>query len=206
VPNDLLAASWCAWMRVWIGVPLPPARPLSEEELRISLAVVYRVSFSYDARGAPISSAVVDLNDWSRSVEIEGADPAQVDALFALLSQEVSGHSTWFGGTGFRFLIMLCLWVTGTAFINLTFSKGNLVFPAPHVRPFVVVGLLILGLLFLIEPVGSRWFPGTVVWASHPSFWGRHSALISFIGALLGMVAILQAAYLARRSRQPRTD
>lgn len=197
-----------------ISVHVQGNQPL--EELRRGPDPAYRVHFSYQAirvssSWAPVEKVTLDLADSSRSLELEGTDRTQVDALVALISEEINKHTTRFGGIWSRFLIgFASLVLPWSLFMYLDSPWGRtardkfLLFPLRAKLLLVLITSMVplLGLLLVATDIGTAWLPGTFVYTREPSFWGHVSFWITIVLAMLGIAV---SWYWGRRS-VPRRD
>lgn len=57
-----------------------------------------QVEYRLSQRAAPIDAVTIDLGDWSRVVRISGSSPEQVEALSALLREDLNAHRALLSG------------------------------------------------------------------------------------------------------------
>lgn len=179
---------------------------LSRDVLKFDLQVAYAVRFHYSAQGRPISGVTIYLQDWARTLKVEGNDSSQVDALFALASQEFSRHTTWLGAPAKAAAVGI-LWLAAFFFWSVTIGKGASAFPPAWMRAPGVVLVIALAVAVMFEPFGPV-FPSVAVYAGDASFLARHSAAVSAIGTAATLFGIVLSVLLARGrgSDQPPED
>ena len=178
-------------------VTLTLSETISVDALRAAPPTSTRVRFVYLAVGsAPISSFTLDFSDFSRSARIEGRTPAAVDALSALVNQEISGRTTWFGGHGFRWIMAAAFWILANVLMSFPVYVDRI-----DLRVRLIGGVLLL-LLATLDLFGG-WFPGTLVYATDPSFAVQYAAEISLVGVVLAIVGIVLTIYFRPRAPAP---
>src|SRR2546422_786812 len=183
------------------GVTTLTLNNFPDHSVRFPTVVSYQASLLYfDRHGTPISKVAVRLRDFSREIEIAGADSEQVELLFAFLSQELSRHTTLLSGPLCRFIAS---WLGATLFVfmGLGVIPTNL---GPNGRGVLLLLAVILALFLPLLPVAEVWLPGTAIYTGDASFVVRNAAWISFLGVLmtplLTAIAMWYARHLATRS------
>ena len=146
------------------------------------------MAYSYLASdSAKISRVSIDLDDYRRLITVEGSSPEQVDAIFAVLREDLQAISTPVGGWSFQLysgfpaiflLTVICVlfgasWYSTRARIHLAVSLSALV--------FVV--------LFITLPVDEL-LSGFWAIKGEPSFMVRYGPHMSFAGLVIAVVGI----------------
>jgi hypothetical protein len=151
------------------------------------------VQYHYSCGGAPISRVDLGLHDVTRKIVVSGHSRDQVELLEVLLVENMGQMKSRIGGSGFRRVGGIVLWLLAWALLVV----GNNA-KSPWSYPTVAGALTVFLSLFILP--WSEWFPGVVVYAEGTSFLVRNAPLITFIGAMLGIVGIgLSIATLVRR-------
>ncbi len=159
-----------------------------------------RVYYSYRNYDAPISKVEIDLYDYSRGFTVAGTSPIHVDTLHNTLMQNLSNRSVLLGGSGFRLLIDLILFVFGYAMVVMGFNTKNRL-----LKCFLLTTVPFIGLFAALSHT-TLMFQGTVIFQDSPSFIERESAAISAFGVaatvILGIGSIVYAGYIDYRSKR----
>ncbi|WP_395703117.1 hypothetical protein [Aquabacterium sp.] len=146
------------------------------------------LTYSYSAsEPAKISRISVDLADYKRTVTVEGPSPEQVDAIFAVLREDLQVISTPLGGTSFRSLFGFpAIWLLMTIFGWCGASWYARRTPISLSIALSAVFLIILLMALLIDELLSGF------WAvnGEPSFMVRYGPHMSFIGFLIAVVGV----------------
>ena len=165
--------------------------------------VAYGFTLSYHAPGAAISNVRVTLEEFRRSLFIEGDDNLQIETLFVLAAQEIRQHETWFGGWPLRLATMVLLNLLATlSFPSVIFSGAATVSRGLLMRVALSMTLFVLSLGAMVDAFGP-WFPGAVIYAGDPSWWNRNASTMGIVAFALTLFGIGQAYYYANRSRPP---
>jgi hypothetical protein len=161
--------------------------------------VVFRFCYTYQRSDKAISSVIVDLGDYSRRLSVSGGAADQVEALSALLENDLRRYSTWIGGAVFRKTAGVCLSVVllATLVISSAYYWNS--------RRYTAWGMPIcsaLGLLLLLFVPWNRFLPGFALYQSYsPFLLVRYAPQISFLGLLATLAGIPLSYFLARRRR-----
>jgi len=97
----------------------------SSEDLSRTPPVAYDVSYRYHNDGAPISGLTVWFTDFSRTLTIERKSPEHVDALFAMLTDEINEHTTFLGGPAFRRSSGSLMFLVASLALSLGVGRGE---------------------------------------------------------------------------------
>ncbi len=155
--------------------------------------ISYSVRYLYECGGAPISRVGLALHDESRQVVVSGHSRDQVELLGVLLVENMAQMESRFGGSGFRTVGAIVLWLLAWALLVVGINAES-----PWSYSTVAGALMVFLSLFILP--WREWFPGVAVYAEGTSFLVRNAPLITFIGAMLGIVGIvLSIAALVRR-------
>jgi hypothetical protein len=139
------------------------------------------------------------LGDYSRRLSVSGGAADQVEALSALLENDLRRYSTWIGGAVFRKTAGVCLSVVllATLVISSAYYWNS--------RRYTAWGMPIcsaLGLLLLLFVPWNRFLPGFALYQSYsPFLLVRYAPQISFLGLLATLAGIPLSYFLARRRR-----
>ena len=161
------------------------------------------LTYSYSASDhAKISRISIDLADYRRIVTVEGPSPEQVDAIFAVLREDLQVISTPLGGTSLRiffgfpaiWLLMAVLGWCGAAWYS---EKA----PVSLAISLSAVFLIILLVALPIDELLSGF------WAvnGEPSFMVRYGPHMSFIGFLIAVVGVPLMVLQLLPSQTPKT-
>jgi hypothetical protein len=144
-------------------------------------------TFDYNAYTlvqAPITRMVLTFNDYTRSMLIEGQSPEQVDALHAVLKDDLFKLSTSLGGRGLKaFLGFPLIYILGLAFIWLSVTWIG------RRRPILLLPISISFLflvMLLLLPIDDL-FAGFSAVRGDASFLVRYGAVLSLIVSLVAI-------------------
>ncbi len=170
------------------GSELKLDRGFSQEDLSGGPRPASRIWYEYSNLSSPISQVDIDLGDYSREIEVEGTSQEQVDALLAMLTNDVDRLESGFGGFGHRFAGGTVLLLVGAVLAGIA-STPN---PLKGMARWLV---FVLGIAFQISIwvlPWVMWFPGTLVLPESTPFLERNGPFISLLGLLLtlGTVSI----------------
>ena len=144
--------------------------------------VAHSVNYRYYCLDAPISKVEISLRDFERELSVSGRSRDQVAALSAMAAEMLRPHETAMGGWKFRLLGAYCLALSGL-FIPVLATRS----PYRAVKVVSWVAGPMMSLSIWVFP-WERWFPGAAFYSGDASFLVRHSALISFAGAVLTVI------------------
>ncbi|MFA5167195.1 MAG: hypothetical protein WC530_01545 [Candidatus Omnitrophota bacterium] len=161
--------------------------------------VSYELTYKYyDGKlGNSITQVSISLSDYRRTISITGNRPDQVEALFAMLINDLNRHRIWLGGLLFRtilaiILALLCGWLFAylamVAFLKLgghsrpvtNEDLGPIAFPL-FVSFSIFFSWVMLG-------IGVKVLPAFAIFAGEVSWLRRYSAEISFYGLLVTII------------------
>jgi hypothetical protein len=163
--------------------------------------------FTYTAsdifsKNVPIISISIDLDDYKRTVKVEGRSPEQVDALFALLKNDLNSLSSALGGYTFRFLsgsiiftICMCAFIIFVAMYFQNKRRG-IVLPS-------LLSLLSIILLFILP--FNQILAGFSVSKFNPSFVARYAPHFSLWGFIITFLGIF-ITYILTKTRSPKAS
>jgi hypothetical protein len=178
--------------------------------------VAYKVSYYYRQPNKPISEVQFNLADYGRDLTIEGIVPEQVDALFALIGNELESRTTLWGGITARlvsvsvgYILLLCI-IARLAFKRVEVSwSGIHAFPRPN-APFWYVLLM---LLFIASIVIIPWsisfthfLPGFAIYSGDASFIVRNNALFGFLGLIIAPILFVLELLINRKKSGKETN
>jgi hypothetical protein len=145
------------------------------------------MTYSYSALDpARISRISIDLADYRRVVTVEGQSPEQVDAVFAVIREDLQAISTPLGGTGIRSLGFPAIWflLTVIGWCGATwYSKRTPVSLAISLSAALLVFMLVV--LPFDELLSGFWAV-----SGEPSFMVRYGPHMSFVGFLIAVVGV----------------
>jgi hypothetical protein len=149
---------------------------------------LFRFSYTYRRPDKPISSVVIDLDDYSRRVSVTGKTEDQVKATSNLIEKDLLRFSTSIGGAPFRRVVGVCLSVALLTSLGLSGAWWW------RTRAYNALGMLIcsaVGLLLVLLVPWHRYLPGFVLFQSYsPFLLIRYAPQIFFlilVAALLGI-------------------
>lgn len=145
----------------------------------------YNADYQFLAEEGPVSAVSFRLADWSREVRVEGSSAEQVDAVVRQLVTDFTRNISPLTGWSARLVGFVALMIGGTVAIALvpwarsSFHRALLVaaYPAAFVIAFALPW--------------ERILPGTLIFEADPAFYIRYAAEISFVGFLVGLVALI---------------
>ena len=149
--------------------------------------------YSYMSRSGAINEVTITLSDYSRVVRVAGTSPEQVDALSALLREELGKHTSMIGGPVLR--ISAGLGLLGGSLFLFSLATGR------RLRFAFVALVAVQGAVYLLP--WSKWLPGTGVYAESASFVVRYSAELGAIGLVLAVVSLAVPLLSAKASTAP---
>lgn len=162
-------------------------------------AFVSAAPISYSARyvnrceGAPVSRVELSLHDGTRQIVVSGHSRDQVAQLGVVLAENMGQMESRFGGSGFRRVGGIVLWLLAWALLVVGNQAGS-----PWSYPAVTGALTVFLSVFLLP--WPEWFPGVAIYAEGATFFERNAPLVTFIGAVFGIVGIgLSITALVRR-------
>lgn len=158
----------------------------AEQSLREAPDPSTEVRYEYHNGTAPISAVYVELRDYERELRVSGTSREQVDALTALLVQDIRALEGGFGGSFSRYIVGLGLLLIGAVLMGL----GVTLLPALSLQ----LGAFALGLAVQVSwwvLPWDRWFPGTIVRPEATPLLERHAPVLTLLGLVVGMLALL---------------
>jgi hypothetical protein len=168
---------------------------------RLTLDVHYHYILETDA---PITRIDLVLADDSRVLSVTGQSENEVNALSALLMEELNKHTVSLAGPVFRIVLWVMLMVFLFAVSLLIQWKHNSFGLRTQIIHVPVV--LFLWCLAAWLPA-ERWFPGTAVFQGDPSFANRNAGLIGLIGLIITIISIpFWPQLIARLKAKPVPD
>jgi hypothetical protein len=142
----------------------------------------------------------LSLSDFRRTIIVEGSRPDQVEALFALLKNELGKHAILLSGHELRFILLLLLMLM-TAVVPVSYTPD---FPLPinlYMKVLLTVVVVSIWLSMLWVPY-HEWLSGFTIYSGSASFASRYSAELTLLGVVL-TVLIPLAQSVIHRYRQP---
>jgi len=152
---------------------------------------IYSVDYTYeDFEGKAISSVELRFTDYRRTIAVRGESREQVEALFSLLSENVTTFENRFGGGAmFRAVAAPFLLTAGVAIMLLSLRASEW----RNRVPISIVGLLIVLSVFLLP--WEKLLPGTAIYSDNASILVRQGPLISFAGFVVSTVAFVASLF-----------
>jgi hypothetical protein len=161
---------------------------------------IFGFSYTYYQADKVISSATIDLGDFSRRVSVTGESVEKVGELSSLLENDFRRYSTAIGGAKFRRVAGVFLLVT--LLMSLMFSGAFWW----NTRRHNALGMLIcsaLGLLLVLLVPWNRYLPGFALYQSYSRFFlVRHAAPIFFVSLVATLLGIPVSYFLPRWRRE----
>ncbi len=176
------------------GIKITFAGPDQLKKTQKKPEVAYEFEYRYYLDEGKITLLNLSLSDWSRKLVVEGADPNQVDALFAMLKEKIEGKQVFTGGPGFNvFFVIACL-IGAFIFIAVLGETES------HKGTIPKIILIIIFLVILpITAWRMDFFPGTAIYSGDASFIVRYSSHLTFLGLLLTIAFFLYGHFFPRR-------
>jgi len=157
---------------------------------------LFRFSYAYHQSDKPISSVVIDLDDYSRRLSVTGKTADQVETLSKSLENDLLRHSTAIGGVIFRRVVGIFL--TAGLLISLGLSGAYWW----RTRACNALGMLIcstIGLFLVLLVPWHRYLPGFVLYQSHsPFLLIRYAPPIFFLSLVAAVLGIPLSYFLLR--------
>ena len=174
---------------------------ISVEKLDAAPPVATSVYYEYRNRTGEISSINIRLWDTSRTVEISGRSRDQVEAAASVASTIISQAETIVGGLAHRAFGAFFLLAGG---LILSLYAGRIYLALQLTRPILTLSMRLTGLILTLSIwlPWEEWLPGTAVYRDDASFLVRYAALISFLGFIVGIVAIFLSVIAISRGTQ----
>lgn len=160
----------------------------------------------YIKSGAPISKVNLRLYSFGRQVSIGGTSQEQVEAIAADIRQSFDRYVNWFGGTFANILMIvaadLFFIFFGMMVINFLERKYG---PGPYWKAFLPWAIIIgISLPFLFD--WMKLFPKVAIYKESSSFIIRNTALFTFIGLVVGIIALILAIVGLRYPKPTNTN
>jgi len=157
----------------------------------------YEFSYFYYNENGKISQVNLDFGDYMRKISIEGTDANQIDALFSLLKEKFEGRQSIFGGSIFRMVSFLGIFLFLFLYVTWTIDKGIKMILKGLV--WAIATLIGLGILYFKFDL----FQGTAIYSGDASFIVRRSADIGLWGFLIGIFSVLLTYYFSKKKANP---
>jgi hypothetical protein len=145
------------------------------------------LTYSYSAADpAKITRISIDLSDYRRTVAVEGQSPEQVDAVFAVLREDLLAVSSALGGTGIRNLGFPTVWLLLTA---MGWCGANWYAKRTPLSLAILLSAASLVVLLIAIPFDEL-LSGFWAVNGEPSFMVRYGPHMSFIGFLIAVIGV----------------
>ena len=160
---------------------------LSKDTFKNAPKSATSADYLYRKGDGVISRLKINLNDYNRSVEIEGKSREQVDALLAMICNEFDSLNWTIGGGGARYVLFLIFLILGSLGMGLAYSPIalNLYLKISC----AIIGIVSISLSFLLllgdYPSGVKIQTGDV------SFINQYGAIIGLIASLITIFIFL---------------
>ena len=152
----------------------------------------------YANKSGAITHIVFNFRDYAREISIQGNSNEAVESMHLLLSDKLLKKTIIMGGGTFRIIVYFTLCLIGGALI----ISGCL----PHIKllnyqrvVIIVFGFLSIIFSFVQLILGSKWFPGFVLYKESNSYIFNYSAEISFFGVILTVLLFPIGIYFSYR-------
>jgi len=155
--------------------------------------------------GVPVSRVYLHFTDYSRTVQIAGRSPEQVDAVFSTIRDDLSAISTPIGGSIVR---SLCTTLPLAFIVMSIFGllMGHFVERRKYNRKLLIwysfVFLFLCALIF----IPKDFLAGFLALRGDASFMVRYGPQISFWGLLAGLVGLLITAVTSTVRSKPKNE
>jgi hypothetical protein len=175
--------------------------------------------FVFTQSDSSVSRVEIALSDAYRQLIVEGADAAQVNAIYSYLKDAFDDFRVSIGGYSFRSVIGLLAGSLGGSLIIQPFlhplimrvlePSRTVVYPGKGSLFSILCGVSVLLIVFML-PWGD-WFTGFAVYTGSTSFIDRNINWMSFLGlvvtALIGTITFLgRAIKMAYGSRSAQAN
>lgn len=160
------------------------------------------VYYRYSLLDAPIQQVSFRFSDSFRTVVVSGTARSQVDAVFALIREDLAEHAVAMAGSSFRLLAGMILCFVGWAAMGTASSEGLSL--SRRVRTVLLAAGISLNLLVVFGP-WKAWLPGTAIYLGSPSVLVRYGPEISVTGLIMPVViwGVRRVAAKLSRPRRP---
>jgi hypothetical protein len=176
--------------------------PEHSNQLASAPKSVFKVTAFFWRPNAPISQVRIYMDDMSRTIEIAGTSPEQVDALTSYVQSELTSHRVWLAGFFARLalyaMLFLCVVVGATVLLTRTDLSAEIGLSLTSIIAVVSVGLLIWLLPF------DQWLPGVAVVSGEASLLARWAPQFTLLGVFLGIISVLLPVILSERKKRLR--
>jgi hypothetical protein len=161
---------------------------------------LFRFSYTYRRPDKPISSVIIDLDDYSRRVSVTGKTEDQVKATSNLIEKDLLRFSTSIGGAPFRRVVGVCLSVALLTSLGLSGAYWW------HTRACNALSMLIcsaVGLSLVLLVPWHRYLPGFFLFQSYsPFLLIRYAPQIFFLILVAALLGIPLSYFLSRLRRK----
>jgi len=157
---------------------------------------LFKFSYSYNRPDKPISSVIIDLDDYSRRVSVTGTAEDQVKAASDMFEKDLLPFSTAIGGALFRRVTGLCLTVIFLASLGI---GGAWWLRTRTHNALVMLICSIVGLLLVFLLPWHRYLPGFALYQSYsPFLLIRHAPQIFLLVLMAALLGIPVSYFLSR--------
>jgi ABC-type Fe3+-siderophore transport system permease subunit len=159
----------------------------------------YRYEFdTHSSSSPPITGVTIRMNDFTRTIEVEGGDFDSVNDLLISLEDKFEPHQVFLAGSRFRFTAgFFCYLALSIVSLLLLASISNRLSRSSAIIWTSLAVLAASPVLFLILlsflPV-EVWFAGFRALSSNATFPERYSAEFTFLGFLITVIVVITPA------------
>jgi hypothetical protein len=171
--------------------------PMSPDDIERSPDQTFSFTVRIRSIENKINYVILALRDENRSLSVSGQSHDHVTGLLSVASDKVEAHAVRFGGGKFRVLLAIgfyLLLILGYGIVTWRFQG-----PKSFAVSLLVFIVLSNATIYLFP--WDRIFPGTLVTRNEVGFLNTHAALFTFLGFLLGIVALGWQIILARANK-----
>lgn len=177
----------------------------SSSVAKMSFNKAYRASYQWSNARGSIVKVDLDLDDYSRKVTVSGRNLLELETLINYLENELYKFRQPFGGYIFRvkitFLLYLIIFlIFTTAFFEFKNAKIVQREKTLNMRLYLAAIIYIFTLVCIAGVFNFKIiFPGFLMYTDDTSFISRNADLFTFLGFLLGLLAIAGSPLLRKR-------
>jgi len=147
---------------------------------------VYYVFYEYRHSDAPISGVKISLSDYSRTLTVSGKSPEQIDALSAMLTNDLMKFSSNIGGSWFRMVLGLIKFILIALVAILTLYCVV----EKRIRLIGIPIFLLIILICLYSLPFDDILSGFAIYSGDSSIFIRYGPQMTFWGVIVTIIGI----------------